>query len=172
MQHAEIASGKALECHTADTVCQAGPCCRMLVHLFVSRQQVHVADPQRQQHGCAGTKVYIFSSGSRQAQSDMFGHTSQGDVRHLLSGYFDTSSGAKVRCWCCSTRAACHPRLFDCELELVTPIVLTLASDWVVMHLRPLPVVLLENSGRLLTARSEAQTYLAHMLPARIITVL
>ena len=50
----------------------------------------------------AGVKVYIFSSGSRKAQSMLFQHTTQGDIRHLLSGFFDTSSGSKV----CTARAA------------------------------------------------------------------
>ncbi|KFM23338.1 putative bifunctional methylthioribulose-1-phosphate dehydratase/enolase-phosphatase E1 [Auxenochlorella protothecoides] len=44
----------------------------------------------------AGIKLYIYSSGSRQAQRDLFGHTADGDLRPLLSGFFDTSSGAKV----------------------------------------------------------------------------
>ncbi|KAK2080380.1 hypothetical protein QBZ16_000233 [Prototheca wickerhamii] len=44
----------------------------------------------------AGAKLYIYSSGSRQAQRDLFAHTSGGDLRPLLSAYFDTSSGVKV----------------------------------------------------------------------------
>lgn len=32
----------------------------------------------------------------RQAQRDLFSHTNGGDLRPLLSGFFDTSSGAKV----------------------------------------------------------------------------
>jgi len=43
-----------------------------------------------------GLKTYIYSSGSRQAQKNLFGYTSMGDLRGLLSGFFDTSSGAKV----------------------------------------------------------------------------
>ena len=43
-----------------------------------------------------GVKVYIYSSGSRQAQKDLFGHTTVGDLRPYLQGFFDTSSGAKV----------------------------------------------------------------------------
>ncbi|KAK9833181.1 hypothetical protein WJX74_009483 [Apatococcus lobatus] len=43
-----------------------------------------------------GIKTYIYSSGSRTAQADLFSHTQQGDVREYLSGFFDTSSGAKV----------------------------------------------------------------------------
>ena len=43
-----------------------------------------------------GVKTYIYSSGSRRAQRDLFGHTAAGDLRPYLSGFFDTSSGAKV----------------------------------------------------------------------------
>jgi len=44
-----------------------------------------------------GLKTYIYSSGSRQAQADLFGHTTAGDLRPYLSGFFDTTSGLKVR---------------------------------------------------------------------------
>ncbi len=44
----------------------------------------------------AGVKVYIYSSGSRKAQRDLFGHTTVGDLKPYLSGYFDTTSGSKV----------------------------------------------------------------------------
>lgn len=50
----------------------------------------------------AGLKTYIYSSGSRQAQRNLFGYTKAGDLRDLLSGFFDTSSGPKV-CDCCQT---------------------------------------------------------------------
>jgi len=43
-----------------------------------------------------GIKTYIYSSGSRQAQKDLFGHTTVGDLRPYLQGFFDTSSGPKV----------------------------------------------------------------------------
>ena len=41
-------------------------------------------------------RTYIYSSGSRLAQRDLFAHTGDGDVRQHLSGYFDTTSGPKV----------------------------------------------------------------------------
>lgn len=44
----------------------------------------------------AGIKAYIYSSGSRQAQKDLFGHTTAGDLRPYLCGFFDTRSGPKV----------------------------------------------------------------------------
>lgn len=43
----------------------------------------------------AGLKTYIFSSGSRRAQRDLFAHTCSGDLRPLLCGFFDTTAGAK-----------------------------------------------------------------------------
>eukprot|EP00245_Coleochaete_scutata_P008083 TRINITY_DN2403_c0_g1_i1.p1 TRINITY_DN2403_c0_g1~~TRINITY_DN2403_c0_g1_i1.p1 ORF type:complete len:526 (+),score=99.41 TRINITY_DN2403_c0_g1_i1:84-1580(+) len=42
-----------------------------------------------------GTKVYIYSSGSREAQRLIFGYTRFGDLRRYLSGYFDTTTGQK-----------------------------------------------------------------------------
>jgi enolase-phosphatase E1 len=44
----------------------------------------------------AGHDLYVFSSGSVTAQRCWFGHTPDGDLRPLLSGYFDTeNAGAK-----------------------------------------------------------------------------
>ncbi len=43
----------------------------------------------------AGRKVAIFSSGSVLAQKLLFGHSDHGDLAPLLSGYFDTTTGAK-----------------------------------------------------------------------------
>jgi len=43
----------------------------------------------------AGLELYIYSSGSVQAQMLLFGHTSYGDLTPLLSGYFDTHIGGK-----------------------------------------------------------------------------
>jgi enolase-phosphatase E1 len=43
----------------------------------------------------AGLGLYIFSSGSVQAQQLLFGHTEDGDLTPLFSGYFDTRIGAK-----------------------------------------------------------------------------
>ncbi|XP_057457955.1 probable bifunctional methylthioribulose-1-phosphate dehydratase/enolase-phosphatase E1 [Lotus japonicus] len=42
-----------------------------------------------------GTKVYIYSSGSRLAQRLIFGKTNYGDLRKYLSGFFDTAVGNK-----------------------------------------------------------------------------
>eukprot|EP00640_Fibrocapsa_japonica_P000906 CAMPEP_0113937018 /NCGR_PEP_ID=MMETSP1339-20121228/3728_1 /TAXON_ID=94617 /ORGANISM="Fibrocapsa japonica" /LENGTH=668 /DNA_ID=CAMNT_0000939625 /DNA_START=91 /DNA_END=2097 /DNA_ORIENTATION=+ /assembly_acc=CAM_ASM_000762 len=42
-----------------------------------------------------GVRVAIYSSGSRQAQQLLFGHTNAGDLRDHLSCYFDTTIGHK-----------------------------------------------------------------------------
>ena len=39
--------------------------------------------------------VYIYSSGSVEAQKLLFGHTLYGDLQSMLSGYFDTTTGPK-----------------------------------------------------------------------------
>lgn len=43
----------------------------------------------------AGKQLFIFSSGSIQAQKLLFANTEQGDLTSLLSGYFDTTTGPK-----------------------------------------------------------------------------
>ncbi|KAJ3683288.1 hypothetical protein LUZ60_013515 [Juncus effusus] len=42
-----------------------------------------------------GIKVYIYSSGSREAQRLIFGNTTFGDLRPYLCGFFDTNIGNK-----------------------------------------------------------------------------
>ncbi|XP_020571807.1 probable bifunctional methylthioribulose-1-phosphate dehydratase/enolase-phosphatase E1 1 [Phalaenopsis equestris] len=42
-----------------------------------------------------GIKVYIYSSGSREAQRLLFGHSEHGDLRKYLCGFFDTTTGNK-----------------------------------------------------------------------------
>ncbi|BAV32492.1 haloacid dehalogenase [Sulfuricaulis limicola] len=43
----------------------------------------------------AGLRLYVFSSGSVQAQKLLFAHTEYGDLTPLFSGYFDTTVGSK-----------------------------------------------------------------------------
>lgn len=43
----------------------------------------------------AGLALYVFSSGSVQAQKLLFAHTEFGDLTPLFSGYFDTRTGPK-----------------------------------------------------------------------------
>jgi enolase-phosphatase E1 len=42
-----------------------------------------------------GISLYVFSSGSVQAQRLIFGNSDHGDLTHLFSGYFDTTIGTK-----------------------------------------------------------------------------
>ncbi len=48
----------------------------------------------KQWHG-QGLRLYVFSSGSVQAQRLIFGHSAYGDLTPLFSGYFDTHIGGK-----------------------------------------------------------------------------
>jgi enolase-phosphatase E1 len=43
----------------------------------------------------AGMKLYVYSSGSEEAQKLIFGNTEYGDLTPLFSGYFDTRIGGK-----------------------------------------------------------------------------
>ncbi len=52
-------------------------------------------EPALQRWSAAGIPVYIYSSGSVAAQRLLFGHSERGDLTHLLSGYFDTTTGPK-----------------------------------------------------------------------------
>ncbi len=42
-----------------------------------------------------GQRIYIFSSGSVEAQKLIFKHSECGDLSHLIDGYFDTATGPK-----------------------------------------------------------------------------
>lgn len=42
-----------------------------------------------------GLSLHVFSSGSVAAQKLLFGHSAQGDLAHLFSGFFDTTTGPK-----------------------------------------------------------------------------
>lgn len=44
----------------------------------------------------AGIRLYVYSSGSVQAQKLIFGHTLHGDLTPLFTGYFDTRVGGKL----------------------------------------------------------------------------
>lgn len=43
----------------------------------------------------AGIALYVYSSGSVQAQKLLFGHSDAGDLTPLFTGYFDTTTGPK-----------------------------------------------------------------------------
>ncbi|PRY64215.1 enolase-phosphatase E1 [Vreelandella songnenensis] len=51
--------------------------------------------PRLRQWAEAGKKLYVYSSGSVQAQKLLFGHSVEGDLTPLFSGYFDTHIGHK-----------------------------------------------------------------------------
>jgi enolase-phosphatase E1 len=53
-----------------------------------------VAPSLRRWHA-AGLRLFVYSSGSTEAQRLIFGHSTAGDLTGLLSGYFDTRVGAK-----------------------------------------------------------------------------
>ena len=42
-----------------------------------------------------GVRIYVYSSGSIEAQRQLFQHTEAGDLTACLSGYFDTTTGPK-----------------------------------------------------------------------------
>jgi len=52
--------------------------------------------PEAFRRWSAAGKVAIYSSGSVEAQNLLFGHTVFGDLRPLISGYFDTRTGPKT----------------------------------------------------------------------------
>jgi len=51
--------------------------------------------PAFEQWTAAGKQLFIFSSGSVQAQKLLFRYTRQGDLTSFISGYFDTQTGSK-----------------------------------------------------------------------------
>lgn len=53
------------------------------------------ADFLRRWHA-GGLKLFVYSSGSVEAQKLIFGHSDKGDLARLFSGFFDTAVGAKV----------------------------------------------------------------------------
>lgn len=51
--------------------------------------------PALERWRAAGKQIAIFSSGSVQAQRNLFANTTAGDLSPFLSGYFDTTTGPK-----------------------------------------------------------------------------
>ncbi len=43
-----------------------------------------------------GLSLHVFSSGSIEAQHQLFGHSDKGDLQPLFSGWFDTTTGPKL----------------------------------------------------------------------------
>jgi enolase-phosphatase E1 len=61
---------------------------------FVAHMHPDATAALRRWHA-AGIPIHVYSSGSVPAQELYFGHTQDGDLRPLLSGFFDTTSGPK-----------------------------------------------------------------------------
>jgi enolase-phosphatase E1 len=61
---------------------------------LVTRMYEDAARRLREWHA-AGLRLYVFSSGSVQAQKAIFAHTDHGELGELFSGYFDTRVGPK-----------------------------------------------------------------------------
>jgi len=61
---------------------------------FESHLYPDAVDKLRAWHA-QGLPLYVYSSGSVEAQVQYFGHTGFGDLRPILSGYFDTTTGPK-----------------------------------------------------------------------------
>lgn len=89
----------------------------------------------------AGVAVAIYSSGSALAQQLLFASTAAGDLTPMLSGYFDTSVGAKTEAASYTRIAeAMHRAASDILFVSDTPAELTAAREAgcrVAMSLRP-----------------------------------
>ena len=95
----------------------------------------------------AGLRLYVFSSGSVQAQKLLFAHTKFGDLTPLFSGYFDTRIGPKQEP--AAYRAIAEaiglpPKdilfLSDIEGELEAARAAGMATTWLVREDGPAPV--------------------------------
>lgn len=65
-------------------------CGRLRAHVYQDAVQA------LRKWNAAGMKLYVYSSGSVQAQQLLFAHTAHGDLTPLFSGYFDTTTGPKL----------------------------------------------------------------------------
>ena len=86
---------------------------------FTGHLYADVAPALRQWHA-AGVALYVYSSGSVQAQKLLFGYSDEGDLTPLFSGYFDTHIGHK-------REAAAYQRIVT-ELDLPAEAVLFLSD--------------------------------------------
>lgn len=66
-----------------------------LLFIFASSVYDDVAAALEQWRSTEGQKVYIYSSGSVQAQKLLFGQSLAGDLLPRIDGHFDTAVGAK-----------------------------------------------------------------------------
>lgn len=93
-----------------------------------------------------GLDLYIFSSGSVQAQQLLFRHTPYGDLTPLFSGYFDTRTGPKreAAAYRAISAAIGHPAgetlfLSDVPEELDAAREAGMATRWMVRETQPAP---------------------------------
>ena len=93
-----------------------------------------------------GIDLYVYSSGSVQAQKLLFGHTEYGDLTPLFSGFFDTHVGAKreAASYARIARETGHPPaemlfLSDVEAELDAARAAGLHTCWLVRDQAPDP---------------------------------
>jgi enolase-phosphatase E1 len=68
----------------------------------------------------SGTKLFVYSSGSVQAQKLLFAHSPAGDLTPLFDGFFDTRIGAK--------RAAASYQAIAAAIAIPTPSILFLSD--------------------------------------------
>ncbi len=105
-----------------------------------------------------GLRLYVYSSGSVQAQQLLFGHSEAGDLRPLFDGWFDTRVGHKreVDSYRRIAEAIGLPAeeilfLSDVEQELDAARAAGMATAWLVRDAEP------EPTARHLQVRSFAQ---------------
>jgi len=92
-----------------------------------------------------GVRLYVYSSGSVQAQKLLFAHSDAGDLTALFSGYFDTTIGAKreVAAYCLIIEAlelAAHEIVFlsDIPAELVAANAAGIQAIGLARHAQPM----------------------------------
>lgn len=67
----------------------------MTVHILIFSVYDDVCSALEQWHSVEGQKIYIYSSGSVQAQKLLFGQSLVGDLLKYIDGHFDTAVGGK-----------------------------------------------------------------------------
>lgn len=111
---------------------------------FVAHVYPDALEALRRWHA-QGHRLYVYSSGSVQAQKLFFAHTAGGDLSPLFSGYFDTTMGAKREPASYARIAAAIGEaaggivfLSDIEAELDAAAAAGMATRWVRREVAPL----------------------------------
>ncbi|GBP03996.1 Enolase-phosphatase E1 [Eumeta japonica] len=116
-------------------------------------------------HSIDGRKVYIYSSGSVQAQQLLFGQSSAGDLRSRIDGHFDTAVGAKQEAssyTAISEKIGCKPD----EILFLTDI----EKEAEAAKAAGLYAVLVSREGNAPLAESAAAYPLIHSLAQLVVT--